>query len=225
MENKLNITEQIFGLVEKVTAFLDKFGIIKLFKTVIAIILLYWIIILSFNPSKLFEMYDRYQDRVHKEKVAVTLEKQYNIKNKILDLHYHTGAMRTLVCSMHNGSESINGGYSFLKVSALFEECGDYSSVIDEYQNIHLSQFAIFNYLYKEEVFCGTIENLKEIDNKLYYRLVANGVKYVHIQSLVGEKGDIIGFLVLTWDSVPVDCNKVHNQLYKKIASISRLLE
>lgn len=224
MEGKLNILEQLLRIIENITGFLDKYGVIKLFKTVVAIIILYWLIIFSFNPSKIFEAYDAYQDRIHKEKVAVTLEKQYNIKNKVLELHYSTNAMRTLVCSMHNGAESINGGYSFLKVSGLFEECGEYPSVIDEYQNIHLSQFSIFNYLYKEEVFCGSIEELKEIDNKLYYRLIANGVQYVHIQSLIGEKGDIIGFLVLTWDETPV-CDKVHNQLYKRIASISRLLE
>lgn len=225
MEKKLNILEQLFGLVEKVTGFLEKYGILKLFKTVFAVIVLYWLIILAFNPSKIFEAWDKYQDRVHKEKVMETYEKQYAIKNNVLELHYQTNALRTLVFSLHNGAESLSGGYQLLKVSALFEECGDNPSVMDDYQNIHLTQFSIFSYLKENEVYCGTIDELKSIDNKLYYRLVPNDVGYVHIQSLIGQKGDTIGFIVMTWKENHNDHQHIHNHIYKKTISISRLME
>ena len=225
MENKINLLEQILKLIENVTIFLEKFGIIKLFKTVLAIIILYWLVILSFNPSKFFEMYEHYQSKIHKEKVKDTYNKQYSIKNNVLQLHYATNALRTLVLCCHNGSESLNGGYQFLKCSALFEECGDNFSIMEEYQNIHITQFPIFTYLKQHEVFCGAIEELKEIDNKLYYRLLPNGVKYLHIQSLVGVNGDIVGFLVITWNAEHNDCEHIHKHIYNKSLSISRLME
>lgn len=225
MEKKFGIIEQFLGLVEKVTTFLEKYGILKLFKTVFAIIVMYWLIILAFNPSKIFEAWDKYQDRVHKEKVSETYEKQYAIKNNVLELHYQTGALRTLVLTLHNGVESLNGSYQFLKLSALFEECGDNPSVMDDYQNIHLTQFPIFSYLSENEVFCGTLDELKSVDTKLYYRLLPNGVGYVHIQSLVGQKGDIIGFIVMSWAENHNDHNHIHNHIYKKAITISRLME
>lgn len=225
MQEKLTIVEQIIKLVEKVTGFLDKFGVIKLFKTVFAIIILYWLVLLAFNPNKIFEAYDAYQEKIHKQKVLNTLEKQYQIKNNVLELRYRTDAMRTIVLSLHNGTESLSGTYQFLKLSALFEECGDYYSVMEEYQNIHLTQFPIFSFLYDKEVFCGSIEELKDIDSKLYYRLVANEVGYIHIQSLVGDSGEVVGFLVLTWEIVPENHNKIHNEIYKKAIAISRLLD
>ena len=225
MENKISILEQFLKLVENVTGFLEKFGIIKLFKTVFAIIILYWLIILSFNPSKIFEAWDKYQDRIHKEKVMETYEKQYAIKNNLMELHYQTGALRTIVLGLHNGAETLNGAYQFLKLSALFEECGDNPSVMEDYQGIHLTQFPIFTYLKDNEVFCGTLEDLKTIDNKLYYRLLPNGVGYIHIQSLVGQKGDIIGFIVLTWKENHNDHQHIHNHIYKKTLAISRLME
>ena len=224
MEQKLTIAEQILGLVEKMTGFLDKFGITKLFKTILAVVLMYWLVILAFNPSKIFEAYDRYQERVHKEKVAETLEKQLLIQNSIVELEYKTDAMRTICCVLHNGSESINGSYQFVKVSALFEECGDNQPVMGEYQSLHISQYPIFTHLAQRQSFCGDIEKLKDIDNKMYHRLVANGVEYIHIQSLFGEKGDIIGFLVLTWESEPENHNKIHNLIYSTGLKISRLL-
>ena len=225
METKINILEQFLKLVENVTGFLEKFGIIKLFKTVFAIIIMYWIIILSFNPSKIFEAYERYQEKIHKEKVEDTYQKQYKIKNNVLELHYATKALRTLVLCCHNGSQSLGGGYQFLKCSALFEECGDHPSVMEDYQNIHLTQFPIFSYLQQHQVFCGTIEDLKVIDNKLYYRLLPNNVKYLHIQALIGQKGDIVGFMVITWDSVHNDCEHIHKHIYNKSLAISRLME
>lgn len=224
MEDKISIIEQFLRLIENTTAFLDKFGIIKLFKTVFAIIILYWVVILSFHPSKIFDMYEKYQDKIHKEKVEDTFNKQYLIKNNVLELHYATNALRTLVLCCHNGSESLSGGYQFLKCSTLFEECGDNPSVMDEYQNIHITQFTIFSYLQEQEMFCGTIEELKEIDNKLYYRLLPNNVKYIHIQSLLGDIGNIIGFLVITWDNVHDDCEYIHKHIYNKSLSISRLM-
>lgn len=224
MEQKLTITEQIFGLVEKMTGFLDKFGIIKLFKTIFAVVVMYWLIVLAFNPSKIFEAYDRYQDRIHKEKVEKTLEAHYGIKNAVTELRYKTYAMRTIVMSLHNGTENINGNFQFLKVSALFEECGDYQSIMSEYNEVHITQYPIFHYLYDKEMFCGSVEDLKEIDSKMYYRLIANGVGYIHIQSLLGDKGEVIGFLVLTWDNDPANHELIHNRIYKSAMTISRLM-
>ena len=225
MQNKINLAEQILKFFESITIFLEKYGIIKTFKTVFTCVLLYWLLVFSFKPSIIFDKWNEIKDDDHKGKIEETLQKQYTIKQNLLDLHYHSSSMRTLILGLHNGVESLYGGYQFLKLSALFEECGEYQSVMEEYQNIHLTHYPIFSYLYKNELFCGDINKLKEIDNKLYHKLVGNNVNYIHIQSLIGNNGSIVGFLVLTWEDEPKDHNSIHNNIYKKAITISRLLE
>lgn len=225
MENKLNIVEQLFGIIQKVSDWIEKFGIFKLFKTAFAIFLLYWMCVIAFKPSIIFEKYQEWYDRMHDDKIEKTLEAQYQIHHNLTDLKYKSNAMRCHVFSLHNGQSNINGQYQFLKVSCIFEECGNAYSVMDEYQNIHLTQFTIFSHLYANHFFCGSVEDLKEIDNKLYHRLVGNGVKYLHIQALIGGDSKTIGFLVLTWDAEPEDHLSLHNEIYRYASVISRLME
>lgn len=225
MENKLNIVDQLFGLITRVSEWLDKFGIFKLLRTAFAIFLLYWMCIFAFNPSRIFEKYQQWYDKIHNEKIEKTIESHYQIHGHLTDLRYRSGAMRAMILSLHNGSANINGHYQFLKVSAIFEESGDYSPVSDEWSEVHISNFTIFSYLYSNDYYCGSLEELRNIDKKLYHRLAANDVGYVHIESLIGNNDKTIGFLVLTWEEEPQDHLSLHNDIYKASSRISRLME
>lgn len=225
MENKLNIVDQLFGIITKISEWLEKYGVLKLFKTAFTIFVLYWMCLFAFNPSRIFEKYQEWYDKIHNTKIEKTLEAQYQIHHNLIDLRYKSNAMRCHLYSLHNGQQNINGEFQFLKVSCLFEECGDYMPVMDEYQGIHITQFQIFSYLYNTHYFCGSIEDLKEVDSKLYYRLLANGVGYLHIQALIGGDGKTIGFLVLTWENEPEDHLGLHNEIYRYSSIISRLME
>lgn len=225
MENKLNIVDQLFGMITKVSEWLDKFGVFKLFKTAFAIFLLYWMCVIAFKPSVVFEKYQEWYDKVHNDKIEKTIESHYQIHGHLTDLRYKSGAMRGMILSLHNGSANINGQYQFLKVSALFEECGDYYSVSDEWNEVHISTFPIFSYLYTNDYFCGSIEDVRSIDKKLYHRLAANEVGWIHIEALIGEGDKTIGFLVLTWETEPEGHLTLHNEVYKAASRISRLME
>lgn len=225
MENKLNIAEQLFGIITKVSEWIDKFGIFKLFKTAFAIFILYWMCVVAFKPSVIFEKYQAWYDKVHSEKIEKTIESHYQIHGYLTDLRYKTEAMRAMVLSLHNGQENINGRYQFLKVSAIFEDCGEYYPVADEWSEQHISTFPMFSHLYKHDYFCGSIEEVREIDKKLYHRLAANDVAWIHIEALIGEDDKTIGFVVLTWDKEPENHLNLHNEIYKFSSRISRLME
>lgn len=225
MEQKLNIVEQTFGLITKISDWLEKYGLFKLVKTTFAIILLYWMCVFAFKPSIIFDKYQEWYDKIHSEKVEKTLSSHYEIQKIMTDLRYKSNAMRCVTLSLHNGTSSINGNYQFLKVSALFEECGDLYSVADEWNEVYISNFPIFGYLHDNDYFCGSIEKLRAIDNKLYHRLAANEVGYIHVQALIGKDGKTIGFLVMTWEIEPEDHLALHNDIYKASSRISRLME
>lgn len=225
MDSKINIVNQLFNSITNISEWLDKHGFAKLLRTAFAIFLLYWMCVFMFKPSKIFEAYQTWYDKVHADKIEKTLEAHYQIHGYVTDLKYRTNAMRSLILSLHNGSENINGQYQFLKVSAIFEESGDNPSVSEEWSEIHISTFPIFSYLYSNDYFCGTIEDVRAIDNKLYHRLAANDVGYIHIQALIGNDGKTMGFLVLTWTEEPENHLSLHNEIYKQSNRISRLME
>jgi len=225
MENKISVLDNILKVIEKINEFLSKYGILSLFKALFAIAIIWIGMTLIFNPDVIFEKYDEWSKKIHSEKVEKTLESHYQIQGHVTDLKWSTSALRCLVLSLHNGQESLSGTYQFLKCSALFEECGDAYSVFDDYQNVHLTQFPIFTYLYSNEMFCGNMEELKKIDNKLYQRLISNDVGYIHIQALIGDGNDVIGFLVLTWEDEPQDHESVHQRIYRNGIRISRLMQ
>lgn len=225
MENKLNLIDNLFGLITKVSEWIEKYGIFKLFKTVFAIFMLYWMCVFAFKPSLIFNKYQEWYDKIHSEKVEKTLESHYQIHGYLTDLRYRSNAMRGMILSLHNGQENINGIYQFLKVSAIFEESGDYPTVADEWSEQHISTFPIFSYLYSNGYFCGSIDEVKALDKKLYHRLAANDVGYCHIESLIGNDDKTIGFLVLTWETEPEEHLNLHNEIYKTCSRISRLME
>ena len=225
MENKLNILDQLFALITKVSDWIEKHGLFKLIRTAFAIFLLYWMCVFAFKPSIIFDKYNEWYDKMHSEKVEKTLSSHYEIQKIMTDLRYKSDAMRTICLSLHNGNTNISGTYQFLKVSALFEECGDLSSVADEWNEIYISNFPIFGYLHDYDYFCGSIDKIREIDNKLYHRLAANEVGYIHIQALIGDNGKTIGFFVMTWADEPADHLTLHNDIYKASSRISRLME
>ena len=225
MENKIGIVDQIFQLITKISEWLDKFGIFKLIRTAFAVFLLYWMCVFAFQPSKIFEKYAEWYDRIHKEKIEKTIESHYQIQSHMVELKHRTNSLRCLILSMHNGNSNINGQYQFLKVSTIFEECGEEYSVGDEWNEVHISTFPMFTHLYSHDFFCGSIEAVKGIDNKLYHRLAANDVGYIHIQALIGNDGKTIGFLVLTWTEEPENHLGLHNEIYRSAAKISRLME
>ena len=94
MENKVNIIEQFLGVITKTSEWLDKFGIFKLFRTAFAIFILYWMSVFAFQPSKIFEKYSEWHDKVHAEKVEKTLEglkQQTSTQVKMLLRKYYGG--------------------------------------------------------------------------------------------------------------------------------------
>ena len=126
MEQKINIVEQLFGLISRKSqsgsinlVYLNCLGQHLRCSYCIGCVCL------CLTPGKIFEAYQTWYDKVHADKIEKTIESHYQIHGHLTDLRYKSGAMRAMILSLHNGSENINGRYQFLKVSAIFEECGD----------------------------------------------------------------------------------------------------
>jgi hypothetical protein len=146
----------------------------------------------------------------------------HQIQDELKTLRLETASKRVVICELHNGQENVSG-FPFMRISATYEATGGDYSITDFYQNLQITNFPIFNLLYEEEVYCGEVMGLKDIDNKLYHKLMANDASYIHIEPIIGKDGTI-GFLVLTWDEKPENHKEVHKLIHQSSGKIGALL-
>lgn len=159
----------------------------------------------------------------HTEKLEMRMANSHLIQDEIKTLRLETGAKRALVTELHNGQENVNG-FPFMKVSATYEATSvNTYSVTDYYQNLQITNFPIFTYLYQDEYYCGAVEDLSLIDSKLYHKLMANEAVYIHIEPIIGVKGTM-GFLVLTWDEEPENHREMHRKIHQSSGKLGVLL-
>ena len=222
-ENKINYTNTVLGWFEKIMEFTKKYSIWEIIKTLFLVLVFYVFAQILFHPEKIYEKYIQYINDKHTEKLELRMANSHYIQDELKTLRLETGAKRVIICELHNGQENVNG-FPFMRISATYETtASDVYSVTDFYQNLQITNFPIFNYLYEDEFYCGKVEDLNDIDTKLYHKLMANDAVYIHIEPIIGVNGTI-GFLVLTWDDAPDNHKETHRKIHQSSGKLGALL-
>lgn len=180
------------------------------------------------NPTWVFECYDKWKEKEHTSALQQRLvnnEKLHITSEKLL---YKVGADRVMVLELHNGLENANG-LPFSKCSATYEALGTNAHPIaDQYQNVNLSLMPFVNTLFDEGYWCGDVEELKEIDRGLYYKMKSNYTE--HFAACVIEGVDKpLAFLFVSFiepvDSLNHDCAMVRENVRHIALEQALLLE
>ena len=221
-DNKINNTNAVLGWFEKIMEFTRKYSVWEILKTLLLVAIIYIFAQILFNPEKIYEKYMEYVNTRHIEKLELRMANSHQIQDELKILRLETGAKRAVIAELHNGTENVSG-FPFMKISATYEATGGEYSITDFYQNLQITNFPIFTLLYEEEVYCGSVEGLKEIDNKLYHKLMANEASYIHIEPIIGKDGTI-GFLVLTFDDEPENHKDIHKNIHQSSGKLGALL-
>ena len=87
MENKLNW----FG---KVLEWVDKYGLLKIFKAGIGLIFISYVMIITLNPSIVYNKVVTYIEQIHNSKTIARNEATLKIKYKLKELLQSTNADR-----------------------------------------------------------------------------------------------------------------------------------
>lgn len=221
-DNKINNTNTVLEWLEKVLDFTKRYSIWEILRTMLLVTIIYIFAQVLFNPEKIYEKYLEYVNTRHNEKLELRMANSHQIQDELRMLRLETGAKRAVICELHNGQENVSG-FPFMRISATYEATGGEYSITDFYQNLQITNFPIFNLLYEEETYCGSVLDLKDVDNKLYHKLMANEASYIHIEPIIGKDGTI-GFLVLTFDNEPENHKEVHKNIHQSSGKIGILL-
>ena len=199
MEDKL----KWFG---KVLEWVDKYGLVKIFKTGIAIIFISYVMIITLNPSIIYNRLLTYIEQVHTDKVDKRNEATIKIRYQLKELLLSTNADRAWVIEYHNGTSGL-GGLPFTYGIMNMEECKEgISPVSAHYRDFLLSDYVSIIELSKYNYWVGNVEKFKDTDERLYYALKSNQVNNIAVFFIKTATNKDIGMLGLSYcKDIPED--------------------
>lgn len=207
-----------FDLIENVTRMVDKYGLYKMIKALFFIAMIYQCFMFRSQEYKqsIAEASQTVQTDVHSFGSEVRSNVSAKVNTKLVKMTHAMASDRAFILEMHNGKENPTNlpfNYCDMTYEEINEElCHTY--INDDFDNINMGKYVFPEYLYRNGYFIGTIDELKEIDKKLVYRLCDDNVKFL---AMILVKSDIeIGFLGVTFSEIPENVSR--EEMYGKLA-------
>ncbi|MBO5471530.1 MAG: hypothetical protein J5976_03715 [Bacteroidales bacterium] len=195
---KINNQEESLGFLERVLKICDQYSVWKIIKALLILMMVSYVCYFAFNPEKIFELYDKYREKEHAELLKKRLDNTPQIQLHCERLLRDANADRVLFLELHNGTNS-TGGLPFYYASASCEALAEnIRPVADQYADVSLSLLPFSSYLFQHDYFSGDVEDLKNIDKSLMYRLMSNDVTHCAMAVVEGVDKPV-GLLVLTY--------------------------
>lgn len=198
-------------------------GLWKIVKGTIALAFALIVLNIALNPEIVFDKFTQYTERVERENVEYRKEIDPVIRGELKELVYATEASRACVMEFHNGTSNFSS-LGFLYAAMTYEETRDgVDKVSKVYGEVSLSLFNIADVMYNRGFWFGSIEDLAKMDSALAQGIAASGTKWV--AALLLESSRELGFLILSFDYIPLDQQKIGREIRRIGVSIASKLD
>lgn len=198
-------------------------GLWKIIKGTIALAFALIVLNIALNPEIVFDKFTQYTERVERENVEYRREIDPVIRGELKELVYATEASRACVMEFHNGTSNFSS-LGFLYAAMTYEETREgVDKVSKVYGEVSLSLFNIADVMYNRGFWFGSIEDLAKMDSALAQGIAASGTKWV--AALLLESSRELGFLILSFDYIPLDQQKIGREIRRIGVSIASKLD
>lgn len=227
-KNEVNETDAItpaIGIFERFMNVLKKYGIFKTIMGAITFVIFSYLAYIAVNPQEMFERYDKYIEEKHVYSNEYRMKSIPLIRSYLNQLAFETSADRAFIIEYHNGKSNASGlQWLYGDMTFVNDSIDDVS---DEYQNVSLTKYPIFYELYKDGLWIGDMDELREIDPKFTLKLQVNDVERVGLYMIYGSDLCQIGILGVSYthSDVDFDASEIKRYLHKFATSISPLLD
>ena len=221
IDEKIEVVDKGLGVFERLVTFFKKYSVWEVLKTLILSVLIGYTIYLSLNPDIIFKAYEKWRSDEHTEAIHNSMKNSVLIQNELETLRERVGADRVLLLSYHNTTASLVGvPYIFLTAEAESIASGIHP-VAEGYERVKTSLYPFVNYLNRETYFSGDIEELRDIDKSLAYRMEGNDVQHFAAMNIEGEQP--LGVLFITYTYEPGENHKCGDVKDMVLRSAGRL--
>lgn len=196
-----------FGWIGAFMKGLKDYNVFELLKVLFAAACVTFMVLLITKPEIIFEQVDKVVESVtqaredrHADGAAFRLRADENIRGELTWLLETTGADRAFVMEFHNGSSNLSSGLPFVYLDLTLEVGAEGEPPLreGEFKDLRTAQYPMVGLLLEHGYWFGTLEELKAIDQRLYYHLAAHDVSEVAVMKLPNKQA-ATGFLCLTW--------------------------
>ena len=225
VQGESHLSSPSFEALERFMEMTKKYGIGRMFFSIIFFVFFSYMVYLAVNPSIIFERYEKYITEIHSNSVDFRMESAPIIRTYLNQLAAETGAERAYILEFHNGKSNPTGlQWQFGDLTFINDGTDDIS---DEIQNVSLARYNFANLVHSNGYWAGRIDELISIDERFYNRMRLNGGVYYAFQMIYGidmKEIGILGISFVTEDSIP-ERDTALMAVHKYAAAISPYLD
>lgn len=177
------------------------------------------------NPTWIFDKYEQVKEDRHRVQMENVMKNNIIIQTEMERLLYKTNADRVLLLQYHNTKNSL-AGVPFIYLTATHECVNEnVQPVASGYEVLKTSLYPFVNYMAKIKYFCGDIDDLRQYDKALAFRMEGNDVKHLavcHIDCQIP-----LGVIVVTYTNdvnINHSCENVENYIRNTAMEIGILI-
>lgn len=221
----------VLGALGKFMKGLAEYRVLELIKVLAAVGVIALIISFVRNPDmyidKFAYMAELRENRLEKEHADGMYRRKVadqNISWYLKELRDLSGADRAWLLEPHNGGSNSTTGMSFYYLNLTGDEPADGLPHLpkEQFKDIPYSEYPLADYIDKTGRWWGTMEQMREIDEKLYYRMKSQGMGECAVMAAHSMNLPVC-YVGLTWyEGHPMDnAEKVGNLIHKYTMQIA----
>lgn len=221
MEQKI---EKGIGFLQRLIALQNKYGFFSIIKGLFILLLSGYVVFFALNPTYLLDKIENVKTAQHEDAIAKRIKSDTEIRLILERLLNKSEAGRSWLIEFHNGNSNLGSGLPFLFGSMRLETTKDgILGVEEEYSDFSLSRYPLLAKVLEDGFFYGSIEDIKPLDQKLYFKMKSNNVTEVALLAIY--KGTApLGIVGLTYCNTPMDAQRVGMLIRKAGVQIATLL-
>lgn len=221
MEQKI---ENGIGFLQRLIALQNKYGFFSIIKGLFILLLSGYVVFFALNPTYLLDKIENVKTEQHEDAIAKRIKSDTEIRLILERLLNKSEAGRSWLIEFHNGNSNLGSGLPFLFGSMRLETTKDgILGVEEEYSDFSLSRYPLLAKVLEDGFFYGSIEDIKPLDQKLYFKMKSNNVTEVALLAIY--KGTApLGIVGLTYCNTPMDAQRVGMLIRKAGVQIATLL-
>lgn len=205
-KKKIVVAGEGLTLFERLLKVSKEYSLWDILKTILIAIMVFLLGFMMLNPLFLVERIDEINKAKHTTELNLRFQQTKEITSELQILLNKMHADRAFFIEYHNSVKSLEGA-PFAFGSMDFEETQEGIDFIsDEYIDFSLTKYKFVNYLNSNMLFVGNIEEIENIDKRLYLKLSSSGVKQIALIEVDGIDTPN-GILGVTWSEHDVLSN------------------
>ena len=219
-----NNSGNVIGWLERLLKLKKDYGLGNILTAIMLLFVTVVMGVVAFKPQIIVEEVQKIQTEQHQKAVDKRIKADPQIREALVDLRLELGADRTFVLEAHNGGSNLTS-LPFLYVDMTYESIrSGMIELEEEYKNLRLQRYNFCTFLYENNYWYGSTDDLMQVDPAFSYRIEGDGVKYIGILAIYGQYSIIGAIGVEYGDSEPADPNTVRIIMHKYGSKFAILL-